>query len=179
MRLFVNTLLALLLAITAGCVALPLYNEGIEDPALRQIADRYEQVIRDAHNDPDTSWQSGWFGNMWVHYSDDPQRGLCYEWKWLVHDGIVDTVHDVGWQLRGIAVREGKSREHHAVVVFNPQQLAAGELLEGKPGQAYVLDAWQQGEADIYELQDWLGIYATDSTPRIHVVLDKQSRVQR
>ena len=104
------------------------------------------------------AWQSGWLGNMWIHYSSEQQRGLCYEWKYLVHEGVADTVKAVGWQIRGIARNENKPREHHAVVIFDPKQVDSADLLTASADQpAYVLDAWRQGKADIYHLADWLG----------------------
>ena len=71
-----------------SCVNLPLNNEAIDDPALLKISKAYERTIQAAHNDPGKEWQSGWLGNMWVHFSDSEQSGLCYEWKYLVHDGV-------------------------------------------------------------------------------------------
>ena len=169
MRRAVNITLLFTLLLT-GCISLPLHNAGIDDPALQKIATRYEQVIKAAHNDPDTVWQSGWVGNMWIHYSDNTQRGLCYEWKHLVYDGVVDTVHQVGWQARGIAVKEGTAHEHHAVIVFDPKRINADNLLHADYGQAYVLDAWLQGKADIFHLRDWLNSFAVDTTVRVHNV---------
>lgn len=166
----VNITTGLLWLLLAGCTSLPLHNAGIDDPALRRIADRYEQVIAAAHSDPQVTWQSGWFGNMWIHYSDSRQHGLCYEWKHLVYDGVVDTVHEVGWQALGVVVKEDTPHEHHAVIVFDPARISADDLLRSDYGQAYVLDAWLQGKPDIFQLRDWLQSYAVGSTARIHTI---------
>ena len=158
-----------------GCVALPLHNEAIEDPALKQIALAYEKTIEAARNDTEREWQSGWVGNMWIHFKENNQAGLCYEWKHLVHEGVSATVKQVGWQSRGIVVYEKTPHEHHAVLVFDPGKVDENKLLESdSPQPVYVLDAWRQGRADIYHLSDWLpSSAASNPQPRIFIINKK------
>lgn len=160
-----------------GCVNLPLNNDAIDDPALLKISKAYEKTIQSARNDPEKEWQSGWLGNMWVHFSDSKQSGLCYEWKYLVHNGVANTVKEVGWQTRGIVVNEKQKHEHHAVVVFDPKRANPDKLLDASPqSPVYVLDAWRQGKADIYTMRDWLESNFVTTTPaRIFIIKQKLS----
>jgi hypothetical protein len=60
--------------------------------------------------------------------------------------------------------------EHHAVVVWDPRRVRREELLpDGAPGRpAYVLDAWQRGEPDLYRLEAWLDLpFWTRVAPRL------------
>lgn len=164
-----KTLLLLCALLLCGCVSLPLDNEGIDDPALLKISQAFSETVQAAYNDPNKQWQSGWVGNMWIHFSESEQRGLCYEWKYLVYAGVRKTVKDVGWEIRGIAVKENTPHEHHAVLVYNPAKVSETNLLSAnEDAPVYVLDAWRQGKADIYHLRDWSGPGdSLQPTPRI------------
>ena len=177
MRVITTAILSSLFALLlCSCVSLPLHNAGIDDPALQEIASAYEKTVSAALNDPDKEWQSGWLGNMWIHYDSKQQLGLCYEWKYLVHAGVADTVNSVGWQTRGIAINEGTPHEHHAVLVFDPARVNLGKLLTASAQQpVYVLDAWRQGRADIYILAEWLNSpFETRTPPRIFTISEKK-----
>jgi len=145
---------------------------------LKKISRAYETTIQAAHNDPNKQWQSGWLGNMWIHFSENEQRGLCYEWKYLVHAGVRNTVKEVGWESRGIAINENTRHEHHAVLVYDPSRVSASELLSAPShSPAYVLDAWRQGKADIYTLSDWLqSNFKTESPARLFNIKPDDNR---
>lgn len=143
----------------SGCLNLPLHKDGINDPALQEINQAFVDTVEQAHNNPQQQWTSGWLGNMWINFHGDNNRGLCFEWKYLVHDGVKATVARVGWQSTGIVINRGAAHEHHAVVVYNPDITSRGRLLTADINQSvYVLDAWRQGQADIYTMQDWLAL---------------------
>lgn len=170
----VTRVLPLLLATfyLCACVNLPINNDAIDDPALQEISKAFNKTVEAAHNDPHNEWQSGWVGNMWVHFRGEEQRGLCYEWKYLVHAGVADTVERVGWQVRGIAVNEHTPNEHHAVLVFDPERVNSTNILTATSDKpVYVLDAWRQGQADIYPIATWLNSnFKTAKPARIFVI---------
>jgi len=148
--------IALCLSLTA-CVVTPIQHDDINDPALKNIHQAFSQTVTDALNDPDEDWTSGWLGNMWVNFHEGRQRGLCYQWKYRVHAGVKETVHAQGWQLTGIVINQGADGEHHAVIVYDPEQIQEEKLLSANSAQAvFVLDAWRQGMPDIYHLSEWL-----------------------
>ena len=140
-----------------ACVALPIERENIKEPALQKIHQAFSQTVHEALNDPEEDWTSGWLGNMWVNFHEGRQRGLCYQWKYRVHAGVKSTVLAQGWQLTGIVVNKGADGEHHAVVVYDPKRIKTQQLLAAsidKP--VFILDAWRQGQPDIYHLTQWL-----------------------
>lgn len=158
-KFFLLALLAL-----SGCVVLPIHHDSIEDPALRKIKTAFANTVEQALNDPEQQWTSGWMGNMWINFHGDNNRGLCYEWKYRVHAGVKESVQAVGWRATGITINRGAEHEHHAVVVYDPKQITAEQLLSARPTQAvYVLDAWRQGQSDIYTISDWLQLPMTVS----------------
>lgn len=160
-----NLLLPVLLGLS-GCVILPIHHDSIEDPALLKIKTAFARTVEQTLNDPEQQWTSGWMGNMWVNFHGDNNHGLCYEWKYRVHAGVNETVQRVGWRATGIAINRGAEHEHHAVVVYDPKQVKAENLLNAQAGQAvYILDAWRQGHADIYTMSDWLQLPMKVSTP--------------
>ena len=171
------TVLILFVAITlAGCVILPLSKEEMNTPALKNIHAAFARTVTQALNDPNENWTSGWLGNMWVNYHEDRQRGLCYQWKYRVHAGVKKAVHAEGWELTGIVINEGVKHEHHAVVVYDPKRITADKLLKATPRQpVYILDAWRQGQPDIYHMADWLQLPAevTVAAKLIEVVGDE------
>ncbi|MDT8404309.1 hypothetical protein [Sulfuriflexus sp.] len=150
-------LLLLVFVTLSGCVVLPLHHDSIEDPALLEIRTAFARTVEQTLNDPEQQWTSGWLGNMWINFHGDDNRGLCYEWKYRVHAGVQETVQRVGWQATAIVINRGAAHEHHAVVVYDPAQVSAGKLLAARPSEpVYILDAWRQGQADIYTMHDWL-----------------------
>lgn len=157
--IFLSMILAL-----GGCVVLPLEHDSIDDPALLEIRTAFARTVEQALNDPEQQWTSGWLGNMWVNFHGDANRGLCYEWKYRVHAGVNETVARLGWRATGIVINQGVEHEHHAVIVFDPGRIDAKDLLlASRDRPVYVLDAWRQGQADIYPLSDWLRLAQTVS----------------
>jgi len=141
----------------SGCVVIPLERDNINEPALQKIHQAFAKTIEAALNDPNEEWTSGWLGNMWVNFHEGSQRGLCYQWKYRVHTGVKETVLAQGWQLTGIVVNQGAKGEHHAVIVYNPQQISSEKLLTANLSQpVFVLDAWRRAEPDIYPVSEWL-----------------------
>lgn len=154
-------LLAVLLALS-GCVIMPLHHDSIEEPALLEIKTAFANTVEEALNDQEEQWTSGWLGNMWVNFHGDNNRGLCYEWKYRISAGVKETVQRVGWRATGIVINRGVKREHHAVIVYDPKQVTAEQLLTARAGQpVYVLDAWRNGQPDIYTMSDWLQLPMT------------------
>ena len=167
-----RTLTAILLAAAAAACASPppLTRAEMTEPALLRIHDAFLRTVREAREDPDVDWKSGWWGNIGVHLSGRDTRGLCYEWQGLVHRGVRSTVASVGWSVTGVNVNQGTASEHHAVLVWDPRRVRRKDLLpDGAPGKpAYVLDGWQRGEADVYTLEAWLDMpFWTRVGPRL------------
>ena len=166
MRYRLTYLLLPILLILSGCVALPIQHDSIDDPALLKIEAAFAETVKQTLNDPNEDWTSGWLGNMWVNFHGEKNRGLCYEWKYRVHAGVKETVKNVGWKTLGIVINRGAEHEHHAVIVYDPKQSNVETLLQAKSGQAvYVLDAWRQGQPDIYSMSDWLQLASIVSVP--------------
>jgi hypothetical protein len=148
---------ALCLVILQGCSTNPIPHERLQQPELVAIAQAYQRTVQEAYNHHETRWHSGPIGNMVVNYWGEPNAGLCYQWQQLVFQGIQQQVHQLGWQSIGIRINKGTDHEHHAVVVFDPNRIQRNELLEkAESSEAYVLDPWRSGQADIYALSDWL-----------------------
>ena len=61
-------------------------------------------------------------------------------------------------------MNEGRSGEHHAVVVYDPRVVAEPDLLS-RPEASFVLDAWRRGKADVYLLSEWLKTGRESSIP--------------
>lgn len=120
-------------------------------------------AIRKVQESTAETWHSGWWGNMQVHAFGGSHRGLCYDWQEIIYRAIAPVAASEGWGSVGIAMNEGRSGEHHAVVVFDPRRVAKGDLLE-RQGESFVLDAWRRGRPDVYVLAQWL-----ESGRRSHV----------
>ena len=152
-----NCLFVILYLSFTACVIQPIQPDNIRDPALQKIHQAFTKTVTTALNDPNEDWTSGWLGNMWVNFHEGKQRGLCYQWKYRIHAGVKSTVYEQGWQLTSIVINKGADGEHHAVVVYDPRQLHANQLLKASSTQpAFVLDAWRQGMPDIYLISEWL-----------------------
>ncbi len=142
-----------------GCGHAPLRSDQLGDPALVPIRAAFERTLARARSDPDLSWESGWLGNASINLFGGSRRGLCYEWRNLVFDGVIDTVHGLGWDATGVVISKGTYSEHSAVIVYDPKRIPPDELLSAGLGRpVYVLDAWRRGEADIYPMQTWLDL---------------------
>ncbi|MBL8765142.1 MAG: hypothetical protein JNM07_12825 [Phycisphaerae bacterium] len=143
----------------AGCAPAPLARSDLGGPELRAIHDAFVRTVARTYADPDRSWSSGWAGNVWVNFAGGTNRGLCYEWRDAVYDGVKDAVAARGWDLTGIAINVGTGSEHHAVLVFDPRVVGRERLLaQPAPRHGYVLDAWLRGGPDIWRLDDWVNI---------------------
>lgn len=142
-----------------GCGHAPLRPDHLGDPALVPIRAAFEHTLAEARADPAVAWQSGWLGNASINLFGGTRRGLCYEWRNLVYDGVIDAVRGVGWDATGVVVSKGTYSEHSAVVVYDPRRVPLDEILTADPGRpVYVLDAWRRGEADIYPMRAWLSL---------------------
>ena len=140
-----------------GCGHAPLRPDHLGDPALVPIRAAFERTLAEARSDPAVSWESGWLGNARINLFGGPRRGLCYEWRNLVYDGVIDTVRSVDWDATGVVISKGTYSEHSAVIVYDPKRIHPHEVLAAGPGTpVYVLDAWRRGEADIYPMHAWL-----------------------
>lgn len=128
----------------------------------------YKQAVRDAFEDSEYTWHSGWLGNIRVQLDlTDRQRGLCWEWVLLVYPRVRDVAVASGLGVGTVSKHVGSPAEHHAVIVFEVNTLTAedGILHEAmdRPGSSgtgrvWVLDPWRTGRADIFDLQDWLPV---------------------
>lgn len=140
----------------SACGTAPIRSQDVRSPALARIDKAFAQTVAAAHKDPHAEWHSGWTGNMWVNFWGNNNLGLCYQWQRLVYDGVIDTVHQVGWQATGIVINKGTPHEHHAVLVYDPHRIGEKALLTAaRTRPVFVLDAWRRGQADIYRLADW------------------------
>jgi hypothetical protein len=152
-------LAAVLALLALGCSHAPLRPDAREEPALVPIRAAFERTLAQARLDSAVSWRSGWLGNASINLFGGPRRGLCYEWRNLVFDGVIEPVRRVGWDATGVVISKGTYSEHSAVVVFDPKRIALDRILSAGAGQpVYVLDAWRRGEADIYPLHTWLDL---------------------
>jgi hypothetical protein len=164
-----------------GCGHAPLRPDQAGEPALVPIRAAFVQTIERARQDPDVSWESGWLGNASINLIGGPRRGLCYEWRNLVYDGVIDTVHAVGWEATGVVISKNTYSEHSAVVVYDPKRVPTDELLSAGPGRpVFVLDAWRRGEADIYPMHTWLELPIIVRSPAQlkHLPVDKTPAAQ-
>jgi hypothetical protein len=152
-----------------GCGHPPLRPDDPGEPALGPIRSAFERTIAASRTDPAFDWQSGWLGNASINLLGGPRRGLCYEWRNLVYDGVIDTVHRIGWDATGVVISKDTYSEHSAVIVYDPKRVALGQVLSAGPDRpVYVLDAWRRGEADIYPMQTWLELpFIVRSPPQI------------
>ncbi len=133
-------------------------------------------TVRAAHENREERWHAGWLGNAAVHWrrprptaAPDPDRpvhlGLCYEWQWLVHEGVSAATTSVGWEATLVSVDYGRPTEHHAVLVYDPKRVQPilPEIADdGAP--AYVLDAWRRGQDDVFAFGAWIRNHRDDET---------------
>ena len=107
-------------------------------------------------NDPEHRWESGWIGNISVNDDPEARRGLCFHWQELVFKKIAPLVHELGWDLVRVNINVGHFNEHHAVIVWNPDEIDRNRLLVVERPPAWVLDAWNSGRAEIFALKEWI-----------------------
>jgi hypothetical protein len=162
-RVVVNRALSISLlawgaALLAGCASDPVNPAALHDPALRAIHAELVRVVERAAHDPRYRWVSGWDGNDQVKESPATVRGLCWEWQELVYAEVAPTVHRVGWDLVRININKDVFSEHNAVAVFDPARTRRADLLAQEDPEAWVLDPWTRGAADVYRLADWLDL---------------------
>ena len=153
-----RTLTILMLICLGGCVS-PVKVDAKASPELAKIRDKFQHIVQTAHADENVEWVHGWSGNSAIAETgqDGTIMGYCYEWQELVYDKIKQTVKELEWDLVKININRDVFSEHHAVVVYDPKVISQKELLT-RFEPAWVLDAWQEGKADIFSLEEWLSI---------------------
>jgi hypothetical protein len=152
-------LLALILGslLLTGCTNQPLRPDALPEPELLTIQQAFERTVAQAHRDQKIDWVSGWIGNAQINLLGGDRRGLCYEWRNLVYDGVLPTLRRVGWDATGVVLSKNTYSEHSAVVVYDPKRIRLHQILSATEKQpVYVLDAWRRGQADIYPMCEWL-----------------------
>jgi len=154
------------IALQSAC-APPIVTQETDSTDLRAIRLAFEQTVREAHDSADEQWHSGWFGNVLVNANGAVEHlGLCHHWQERVYAGVIGTVRKVGWEATGITINFGSPNEHHAVVVFDPDVESFDTLLVGRgSNEAWVLDAWKRGRADIFTVRDWVSLPLIVWTP--------------
>lgn len=159
------TLLSLIFVLYA-CAPLPLAAPADHEPDLAPIQAAFEQTVARALQEPDRNWHNGRLGNMIVNIWGGNNTGLCFHWQALVYLGIQPALQNSRWRATGIEVNRGTFFEHHAVLVYDPEQVQLQGLLDSpQVRSAYVLDPWEDGKASIYRLQDWLKKPVTIKVP--------------
>lgn len=140
-----------------GCLR-PIANPDGLDPDLDRILAAYRQTVQTTLDDPDFDWHAGWLGNTFVEHGNAEDLGYCWHWQTVVRDGVADTVADVDWAWRGIGAHQGRPLEHHALLVHDPRQVTADDLVAGADaaGPGWVLDPWIRGRADVYDAAAWI-----------------------
>lgn len=167
----------LLSGILQACSLHSTHLTTMPDKGLEPVLSAYRQTVRAAHDDERYTWNNGRIGNIFVNMDTENQRGLCFHWQKLVYLGIQDALHTTGWRASGIAINEGTFFEHHAVLVYDPDQIKFYDILT-KPYKTniYVLDPWSSGEPRIYHLKDWVELPATKILPARLTTVDTRPR---
>lgn len=153
-----RTLAGLLIsaALLLPACAVPLASSELPRPELAVLQREFETIVARARDDPDVEWESGWLGNIEVNGDPDHRRGLCFEWQELVFARIAPAVRRVGWEAVRVNVNVGHFNEHHAVIVWDPDEIERDRLLVVEKPPAWVLDAWSSGRAEIFPLDGWI-----------------------
>ncbi len=164
-----RTLASLLVLICSACAGhhpRPLEPASIRDPSLRSIHAEYAELVEALRTDPETTWHAGWRGNALVHLLPGRHLGLCGDWQHEVYSGLRERIADEGWRAVPIAVRVGSMREHHAVLIYDPQRvpLRLPDIAHSS-APAFVLDPWMHGSPDIYSMHAWLRPYTKQRPP--------------
>jgi len=162
----VRTLAALgIPLVLAGCSSGPSPIKPTE-PRLNPVVAAYELAIREAHDDVEFVWQSGWLGNLRVKLDvTGRHRGLCWEWALLTFSHVQEGAVKNGFSIGTISKHVGSFAEHHAIMVFDQSIISPDQAMivnaTGVPdalreGPVWVLDPWKSGRADIFDLHGWL-----------------------
>ncbi len=161
-------LCALALLLTGCASTRPIDIKTIQHDELATIASALDRTIDEAYADPNARWHAGWTGNVAVNWFEGKNRGLCYQWRDQVYDGVAGDCADVGWEAWGLTINRGVKGEHHAVLVFDPALGSVQQVLSDQPTEgAYILDAWRRGRPDIYSLPDWLTLSTIRKGPEL------------
>ena len=148
----------LVIPFLAACASPTRVTEGAPE-GLRSIVAAFSQTVEVARRDQDVTWVHGWDGNDRIAAEGGGNlRGLCYEWQELVYRSVGPVAARVGWRASMIAVNEDWFSEHHAVMVHDRNLGDPHDVLARRSTEAWVLDPWIHGEAEVYRLQDWLAI---------------------
>lgn len=149
----------LLLAVLSTSIACSsaLDPQTIRDPALLQIREAFVRTVDEAFADPKVKWVHGHDGNALVARSKGKVKGYCWQWQERVYRAVRPVAESVGWRVYRININRDVFSEHHSVVVF-PRSIAPRQILTEVPRQAYVLDPWQHGAAEIFTLEAWLDV---------------------
>lgn len=155
-------------AALSGCASTrPIDIRSTNHDELARIAHALDETIDQTHADPNTRWHSGWTGNVVVNWFEGSQRGLCYQWRDAVYDGVADDCEAIGWEAWGITINRDVKGEHHAVLVFDPALGTVQRVLADQNSDAYVLDAWRRGQPDVYSLPDWISLATIRKAPEL------------
>jgi len=143
---------------TGGCAATSASSPA-EPPQLTEVKKAFEQIVAEVYSRQDQVWHHGSLGNLAIYWGGDNQHGWCHEWQEVVYAGITPTLRTLGWTADRINVGVGTPKEHHAVLIYDPKQWDRHAISNTpKKVEAYVLDAWLQGQASIFTLKDWLNL---------------------
>lgn len=135
------------------------------NPEIGTIQVAFDEIVEEVYARENEKWRHGPFGNFIIYWRGGNNRGWCHEWQDLVYKKIRSKVYSVGWELDKISVGFGTPKEHHVVLVYNPEVLTKDRITADPfSADAYVLDAWFNGRPDIYLLKDWLA-FAYDGKP--------------
>ena len=148
--------LPLLTALLVGCASAPVVVDDRQPEALRALQRRFAEVVAWAHADPNHTWVHGVDGNVRMNEGEEGLRGYCYEWQELVFREIEPLARAWRWRASMIEINVGNILEHHAVLVHPVELGEPEEVLERRDPQAFVFDAWQNGQAEVYALGEWL-----------------------
>lgn len=151
-------LIMLWAVLTAGC-ATTATSTPTAAPQLATVQKAFDQIIDEVYSRKDQVWHHGGMGNFAIYWGGDNHHGWCHEWQELVYRGITPTIRVLHWQADRINVGVGTPKEHHAVLIYDPQKWDR-QTISNTPMkvEAYVLDAWLQGQSSIFELKDWLNL---------------------
>ena len=135
-------------------------------PELAIITLAYQKAVRNAYLDKQKQWHHGRLGNIAVNLQGDEHVGLCYHWQWQVYTAVKPAAKSTRWRILGIAINEGSMYEHHAVLLYRPDQTRFEDILK-KPYKTniYVLDPWGSGQPLVYNLGNWLKLPVTLEAP--------------
>ncbi len=142
--------------VIAGCAGSRQPVAHTEDPPLYLIQRAFADAVADAHNDG-IVWHSGWLGNLMVAAAPDQNAGKCIDWQELAYHAVYDEARRWGWEVWFVRVNPRTIFEHNATVVFDGDVMTVDDVRCAEPdAPVYVLDGWARGEADVYQLNDWL-----------------------